>query len=204
MKLELTGIYKITNTKNGKFYIGSARKSFISRFNTHKSNLKHNKHKNTHLQNSYNKYGLDVFEFEILEYCSEERNILSREQYYIDTLKPTYNITTNVRQPRLGKSHTQATKRLLSEKGKGRKAWNKGLTFSEETKIKMSQSKTGKPLKRNLGLSMKSVIRSDGKEYKNVYFAALDLKVKQNTIIKAITDKKIKRTVKGFTFKYKL
>ena len=37
------------------------------------------------------KYGYKVFILEIIEYCDKE-NTISREQYYIDILKPKYNI----------------------------------------------------------------------------------------------------------------
>jgi group I intron endonuclease len=94
-----TGVYKILNTITGDFYIGSASRvhkskcfcGFHTRFAKHKNYLDNNKHKNTHLQRSYNKYGKDNFEFKILEFCQPE-NCLEREQYYMDNLKPTYNI----------------------------------------------------------------------------------------------------------------
>ena len=41
--------------------------------------------------NAMLKYGYSNFELEILEYC-EVSNLLIREQYYIDNLKPIYNI----------------------------------------------------------------------------------------------------------------
>lgn len=37
------------------------------------------------------KNGYDIFRLEILEYC-EKSLILEREQYYLDILKPRYNI----------------------------------------------------------------------------------------------------------------
>ena len=37
------------------------------------------------------KYGYIVFILKIIEYCDKE-NTISREQYYIDILKPKYNI----------------------------------------------------------------------------------------------------------------
>ena len=37
------------------------------------------------------KYGYNKFKLEILEYCTKE-NVLNREQYYIDSIKPEYNI----------------------------------------------------------------------------------------------------------------
>lgn len=37
------------------------------------------------------KYGYSNFSLEILEYCNQ-RDIVKREQYYLDLLKPDYNI----------------------------------------------------------------------------------------------------------------
>lgn len=78
-----SGIYKITNTLNNKMYIGSA-KDFDVRFSRHIRDLKNNAHHNIHLQRSYNKYGFDVFEFEIIERIPYEKDIIiERENYYI-------------------------------------------------------------------------------------------------------------------------
>jgi len=88
--MEKSGIYKILNIKNNKFYIGSS-KDLNKRWIQHKSNLKNNNHINVILQRSWNKYGKNSFVFDIIEECKENM-LLEREQYYIDTLKPKYNI----------------------------------------------------------------------------------------------------------------
>lgn len=88
-----SGIYKITCIANSRIYIGSA-KDFKIRWNRHLRDLKSNKHANVHLQRSYEKYGVDSFIFEIIELCSNE-DLLIREQYYLDTLKP-YEFGFNV------------------------------------------------------------------------------------------------------------
>lgn len=94
MKNEIykTGVYKITNIVNGKFYIGSAagKYGFYRRFYLHKYDLNKNQHGNSFLQKAYNKYGEDSFKFEILEIIEDKTKILEREQYYLDLLKP-YN-----------------------------------------------------------------------------------------------------------------
>jgi group I intron endonuclease len=62
----ISGIYQIKNLKNNKIYIGSS-KNIKERFLQHKYNLKNNKHCNPILQNSWNKYGEENFEFIIIE-----------------------------------------------------------------------------------------------------------------------------------------
>ena len=86
-----SGIYKITNSVNNKFYIGSAV-YFPKRFSRHKSDLIKNIHSNKKLQNSVNKYGLDNFKFEVLATCPKEYCI-KLEQWFIDNLKPKYNLS---------------------------------------------------------------------------------------------------------------
>jgi group I intron endonuclease len=86
-----SGIYKIVNSITRDFYIGSAV-SLTSRKAVHFKTLKNGTHGNYKLQNHYNLYGVKVFIFEVLEVVEQVSNLITREQYYIDTLKPTYNI----------------------------------------------------------------------------------------------------------------
>lgn len=82
-----SGIYKITNTANGKFYIGST-KDIDERLGIHKQHLRGNYHINPKLQNAWNKYGEDKFIFELFEETLPEQQVLfDREQHYLDTLK---------------------------------------------------------------------------------------------------------------------
>lgn len=61
-----SGIYKITNTENNKVYIGESL-DIYRRWDEHKYDLLHNKHCNYLLQNDFNKYGIDMFNFEIIQ-----------------------------------------------------------------------------------------------------------------------------------------
>lgn len=91
-----SGVYKITNTLNGKFYIGCT-KHMSSRYRTHLSSLKRNISKCTILQNAVNKYGIGNFIFEVIEICD---NYQERETYYINTIKPQYNIVVEQQEKR--------------------------------------------------------------------------------------------------------
>ena len=86
-----SGIYKITNIVNEKFYVGSS-KNVRYRWAKHKALLRHNCHPNSHLQVSWNKYGESNFRFDLLEECPIAM-LLCREQFFIDKLKPQYNQT---------------------------------------------------------------------------------------------------------------
>lgn len=88
------GIYCIKNIVNDKCYIGSSTHIYY-RLRRHKSDLLRKVHANPILQNAYNKYGADSFVVSIVEECTKDM-VLVREQYYIDTLLPVYNITKEV------------------------------------------------------------------------------------------------------------
>ena len=78
-KNQPAAIYQIKNKKTGKIYIG-ATTAFPSRQIDHKSALRTGKHENSALQEDCNKYGLDVFEFEMIEEhpCDTEFKILKK------------------------------------------------------------------------------------------------------------------------------
>ena len=111
------GIYKLVNLVNGKIYIGST-KNMRMRLWKHRALLRHNKHHNPHLQASWNKYGEGNFDYCILEVCNEEHQY-EREQYYIDTLHPEYNIAEIVEMPSYSeesrKKHSETRKKLMAE-----------------------------------------------------------------------------------------
>jgi group I intron endonuclease len=87
--LHICGVYKIINTLNDHCYVGSSH-HIQGRIYEHFHMLRHGDHDNVHIQNAYNKYG-EVFDVELLKECQSEE-LLYWEQYYIDTLKPEYNI----------------------------------------------------------------------------------------------------------------
>lgn len=83
-----SGIYKITNTINGKFYVGSS-KDIDWRWYCHRHYLETGKHNNPKLQHSWNKHGSISFIFEVIEdTISDSKTLLEREQYYLDILTP--------------------------------------------------------------------------------------------------------------------
>lgn len=88
---KMSGIYEIVNIASGKRYIGSA-KSFARRWNVHRCRLRRGNHHSAHLQNAWNKYGEEGFQFRILRLC-EIGDLVVVEQELIDTLRPEYNMS---------------------------------------------------------------------------------------------------------------
>lgn len=85
-----SGVYCIFNSINGKKYVGSS-KNIYCRWQKHRALLRKGTHWNGHLQNAWNKYGEEAFKFIVLLKC-KETDLLAKEQSYIDSLKPEYNI----------------------------------------------------------------------------------------------------------------
>lgn len=173
------GIYLITNTSNGKVYVGSTV-NFERRFARHRQQLRRGIHATPHLQAAWSAHGESAFEFKALLYCSAE-NLLMYEQRAADAYKATdrehgYNYLAVVGS-RLGTKHTEATKAKIAAKmlrgpahpNYGKRlpdsayakaaALKKQFGMSEDTRAKMSASHTGRlkseEHKRNIGLANK-------------------------------------------------
>ncbi|MHA1215696.1 MAG: GIY-YIG nuclease family protein [Candidatus Hodarchaeales archaeon] len=76
------GIYCIENIINKKIYIGQS-KNVEKRLKEHKTLLRTNKHHNSHLQHSYNKYGEENFSFCILEKTDDLESLNELENKWI-------------------------------------------------------------------------------------------------------------------------
>ena len=87
--MKISGIYKITNTVTGDFYIGSS-KDVKRRWAEHKKPSSWKNCPNNPMYQDMKKYGLDKFEFQVIEEV-EEKKLKEAEQQFIEMLKPTYN-----------------------------------------------------------------------------------------------------------------
>lgn len=122
-----TGVYAIRNTINGKVYIGSTTKTFKTRWQEHRNQLRGNRHYNSYLQHAWNKYGEENFEFEIIQQCYVF-NCTKCEQKWID--------------------HYQACNREYGYNRRPKAENNLGIKFgplTEEHKKKIGQALKGKP-----------------------------------------------------------
>ena len=131
------GVYKITNTANGKWYVGQTQ-HLRQRFSEHRSHLNNNRSLCRYLQHAWNKYGKDSFLFAVMwtDVPINELDLL--EQFVLDHCKPDYNLANDASAPMRGKKHSEEAKakmRLSSRKGKN---------LSEEHKAKISASHKGK------------------------------------------------------------
>lgn len=135
-----SGIYRWVDLVNNKSYIGSSI-SLDNRLSQYFSliGLKRKSEKTSSLiYKSIVKYGFPNFQLEILEYTNIE-TLIAREQYYIDLLKPEYNIC-KIAKSRLGYKHTEETKLKISNKIKGENNPFYGKEHSYETRNRISES----------------------------------------------------------------
>ena len=146
-------VYSILNKINGKIYVGMTKQGEY-RFTQHKYALRRNIHQNPHLQSSWNKYGEDAFEFNVLEHCDDDK-LGENEQWWISyfgskTPKKGFNLKDGgenrfgfreetlkkMSESHKGKTHSETTKKRMSDSHKGKK-------FTKEHRENLSKSKMG-------------------------------------------------------------
>ena len=132
--MNVSGIYKILCLQNNKCYIGSAV-NIRKRWNSHKSELNNNKHTNQKLQNAWNKYGSNQFQFLIVEKCCKEQLLLLEEKYIKENNSyiSGFNLVETPTNNNLGLKHTQLSKVKMSNSAKTR-GRNSGSLTNEQVK----------------------------------------------------------------------
>jgi group I intron endonuclease len=142
-----SGIYKITNKITQKVYIGLSS-NIKSRFRHHRYYLNHSIHSNPYLQKAWDKYGEENFTFEVVEYCEKEV-LQAREGYWcelfnVHDLDFGYNLRSSEEAGFF--KHSEETKIKMSESKTGNKNSFYGKKHSTETKKKQSNVKLGKTM----------------------------------------------------------
>lgn len=110
-----TGVYVITHIPSGLRYVGSAARSFKHRWSCHRTDLRRGIHHSKWMQNIYNKYGLNVFKFDIVLVCRPEDCIMY-EQMFLDILQPRFNTSKTA-------GSTLGTKATDEKRANMRKGW---------------------------------------------------------------------------------
>ncbi len=169
----ITGhIYKITNIKNNKIYIGQVVShrlnkgkyrpfGYIGRFNDHNSEALNNTKKKqcTYLNNAIRKYGKESFKVELLLECPKN----SLDDSEIKYIKDCNSIFPNGYNLTLGGKTTEYVKIKNNEElNKPKKRGHEfGYKHSEETKNKIKMRLADKKIK----LKMQENTRKNMKEY---------------------------------------
>ena len=161
MREKIIGIYCIGNLVNNKKYIGKSI-DVLKRIQSHKSSMKLKKRENKHLLCAVEKYGLNNFNFYVIETC-DLNELTIKEKYWIkyyNTTNPEYgyNFTEggegisnpneearkNLSNSHKGKKASSETKTKMSLSGKGKSHKDYNRIIKEETKEKISKSSKGK------------------------------------------------------------
>lgn len=165
---ELSGIYKIENKSTKRIYVGSSTK-LTQRWKTHRKALRRGIHPNKSLQNAWDKYGENDFDFIIIEKVEDLEILLIKEQKWMDYYRCYerelgYNIRKN------------ATN-------------NSGLKFSKESRLKMSASLKGN----------KNAVGNRGRIYteEQLKFAKDRMRGKNNPMFGKHHSEEFKKTLKN-------
>ena len=160
-----SGIYKIINTVDEKYYVGSSI-NVKKRINRHFDQLRKGKHHNIKLQRAYDKYGAENFKSICVEEVESDLR-LTQEQLYLDVCKlnkeSNYNISYVAQSPK-GYRHNEFTKNKIRRSLKGR-------VRSKDFRVRISNGLKGKSKTpdhcRNMSISQKGRIgRPQTEEHK--------------------------------------
>ena len=162
-------------------YVGSTG-DFTARWKYHKRRLNARTHPNIYLQNAWNKYGENIFEFSIVEYADDLESWTIQEQYYTDLWKPEYAMRKECVISQLGTKRSEETKQKMRLARTGRPSNAKGKFHSEKAKKKMSESHKGKSLSEETKKKMSKALIGNTRTLGKHCSEETKLKIKQSWI----------------------
>ncbi len=144
-------VYEIRDHKN-RIYIGSSV-DYKKRKNAHLLALRKGSHSSKKLQSVFDKYGIEVLKFSVVEEVSDSSLLINREQHYIGILRPWFNSSPTAGSS-LGVKHSDEVKRAQSLRRKGKPIHdenfksklaesNRNRVWSDEAKKKASDRMKG-------------------------------------------------------------
>jgi hypothetical protein len=174
--LRVVCVYRWVNKINGDEYVGSTTNLRV-RLYTYYSLGSLSQSKRI-IDRALLKYGYSNFRFEILEYCTKN-NVIEREQYYIDLLKPIYNIV-KIAGSTLGYKHSLETKEKM-----------KNLSISDEVrKVRLESVAKASEVNR-VKVLVVNIKTKEMIEYPSMTEAGRVLGVNKNNIGNAIKNKRV-------------
>jgi group I intron endonuclease len=116
-------IYKITNSVNGKVYIGLSTKTLKERRSTHKQDFLSGKKIGYKLYKAFAKYGFESFSWEVIDVALSSDELKDKERFWIkeyNSFNVGYNMTLggdyNPREGIFGKDNNQSKKYIITHK----------------------------------------------------------------------------------------
>ena len=193
-----SGIYCWINSSNGKSYVGSSQ-NIARRLKQYYSIYHLTKHNGMNINRALLKYGYSSFNLHILEYC-DPADLICREQYYMDLLKPEYNILKTAGSS-LGFKYSEESRVKMSNAKIGENHPMFGKKYSEEIRANMSGRPrpvgAGKPSQK---IEVWDLLENKKTIYDSISATALALGIRQTTV-SWVLNKNQKKPYKGrYTF----
>lgn len=194
----MTGVYKITNLINKDCYIGSSIE-VNERWKRHK--YLYNKkgiHYDYYIYRAFRKYGLNSFDFVVLEEC-KAHELIEKETYYFHFYEPEYNLIV----PNQNPAHNKEVKKRISA--------SNSLVWEEknidEKQIILDNLIIGHSSEGSNKFPPKKICATEiesGKiyEFNSMYEAEKEIGVQRSSISQILNEKHPRKKSKGYTFKY--
>ena len=187
-------VYVIINLINNKSYVGKS-KDPITRWNSHKNIARKNGSRRAYIiHRAIKKYGLDNFEFVILEKFDTNEKANEAERFwiqYLQTKNPNgYNIQDGGEGGKTkgmtGKHHSLETRQKMSQANSGANSPNwgkryKGRPCSEAAKVAARQANLGRPPPNKIPDLIRETIRQD---FRPVAIVASDFGISKSSVYK--------------------
>ena len=196
----MIGVYKITNKITGDCYVGSSKdigKRWKRHIYSHKTKGKHYEY---FLYRAMRKYGIDNFEFEILEVCEDFERIPLEQKYY-ENLSPRYN---NIEPRQNPMENPEVVKKA---KIACKVAWNKRSEQSKQKALDNLKKGWGnEAFNKNIipAKKVKSINVSDGTElfFDSLSEAGKKLDIPRSSISQILNPNHARKQSKGYTFEF--
>lgn len=188
-----SGVYGVLDKNNQKIYIGSSN-HVKRRYYEHASYLRNNKHWIRELQERWNLFGKDNFEFLVLEECL---NFEAREQFYLsNNLDKRYNKSENITGK--GRKVSEEAKNKIREARK-----NQIIPKEVYQKVKENKLKSNPNYYRDLALTnrKKIICNETGEIFRDCHEAGEKFNVNYQKIWKKLNNITKNGSLK-YTFSY--
>lgn len=196
----MIGVYKITNKLNGDCYVGSSKdigERWKKHIYLHESKGRHREY---FIYRAMRKYGIENFEFEVLETCVDSEKIILEQKYY-KKLNPRYNEI----EPKENPMENPAVR--AKAKAASKKAWKKRSEQSKQKALDNLKKGWGnESFVRNQfqAKKVKSISVSDGTE---MFFDSLNeagkyLGIPRSSISQILNPGHTRKQSKGYKFEF--